>query len=124
MQTQQQLEDAVARLVEIRSEIANLAHEAYNLIPRGETIIRGRAKNYWFASLLTALDNESDFTGGPMNTLRDTIEDLDALANEGDDEDDTDGYDPEACPSCGRCPGEPANTCEDPDGCGAWLMAD
>jgi hypothetical protein len=82
-------------LSEIKEQIKQLTYEAMDLVPR-EGAYAARARSYWFAHILTALDDESEFMGGSMHSMQDTI---DEIAEEGapydqdGGDDDDDGMD-------------------------------
>lgn len=77
------------RFEEIMSEIKQLAHEAYELIPRG-SFAQQQAKAYWYPHILCAIDTDNDYLGGSMVTMQDTYDKLlnDENDDNNDDEDD------------------------------------
>lgn len=76
--------DAVERLVEIREEIEELVHEAYDLVKSCDEDEARRADAYWRAHIITALSNDHGYLGGSMATLQDSI---DAIENDEEDDD-------------------------------------
>lgn len=76
--------DIAYELEEIKEQIKMLAGEAYEMIPR-DGMYAARARSYWYAHILTALDDESEFMGGSMHSMQDTINEL---RGDGEDEDD------------------------------------
>ena len=60
------------RLEEIRDELKELANEAFGLV--SGTPVEGRAKGYWYASILTAIDDDNEFMGGSSHSLQDSID--------------------------------------------------
>ena len=74
-------EEDLRRLKEIRDEMWDLAEEALELIPRGGA--RDRAKGYWYAHILGALNkDESGFMGGSMVDMTETINELEGEESE------------------------------------------
>ena len=71
--------EAANRLYEIKEEIKALVHEAYELVEG--TPEEGRAKAYWYAQIVMALDNEHGYMGRSMSTMMQA-----AQALEGDDD--------------------------------------
>jgi len=65
------------RLIEIKDEIKELVNEARDTI--NSTSEAKRARAYWCAYILCALDSDHDYLGGSMVTMQDSI---DALAEE------------------------------------------
>lgn len=66
------------RLTEIKDEIKNLLDEAKGIIQDSDNdFIWEQARSYWYAHILTALDDESEFLGDSMCAMQQTI---DALA--------------------------------------------
>jgi len=65
------------RLIEIKDEIKELVNEARDTI--NSTSEAERARAYWYAHILCALDSDNDYLGGSMVTMQDSI---DALAEE------------------------------------------
>ena len=55
----------------IKEEIKELVYQAMDLVDSSE---KPAARSYWFAHILTALDGESEFMGGSMQTMQDTID--------------------------------------------------
>ena len=84
--------DIAYELEEIKEQIQMLVGEAMDMIPR-DGMYAARARSYWYAHILTALDNESEFMGGSMTTMQDTIDELREAGGSEDDGDDMDpGY--------------------------------
>lgn len=67
----------VARLQEIKDEIKNLMEESRSILQDAPSHVWERAKGYWYAHILTALDDDSEFLGGSMCYMQDTIDSLD-----------------------------------------------
>jgi hypothetical protein len=61
------------RLVEIQEEMLKLLDEAKRIMIREGGISYERAKDYWLASIETALTNEHNYLGGSMFTMEDAI---------------------------------------------------
>ena len=59
---------------EIKEQIKQLVYEAYEMIPR-EGTEAARARSYWFASILTSLDSESEFMSHDYS-MQDTIDEI------------------------------------------------
>lgn len=73
------------RLIEIKDEIKTLLEEAKQIIryKSSNSITWERARSYWYAHIMMALDKEHDYLGGSMFTMEDTINELEEV-----DEDD------------------------------------
>lgn len=70
------------RFEEIINEIASLTEEAYNLIPR-KGMTRERARQYWRGHIQGALGtSHSEYMGGSMFTMEDTLEEMRGGSNE------------------------------------------
>lgn len=69
-------------LAEIKAGMHELIDRARGLL-RGTGITGDRARAYWLAHILTALDDDHGYLGGSMCTMDDTIRELG-----GDDEED------------------------------------
>ena len=78
--------DVAYELEEIKEQIKMLMGEAMDMIPR-DGMYASRARSYWYAHILTALDDESEFLGGSMHSMQDTINELRDGGEEGDEED-------------------------------------
>lgn len=63
------------RFEEIIGEIKELLEEAIDLVPEGYT--RSRAESYWYSTMTTCIDHDHDYMGGSMNSMQDTLEELD-----------------------------------------------
>lgn len=86
-------EDDVNRFEEIIMEIAGLTEEAYNIIKSsGNRAEAERARSYWRGHIQGALGrNFSEYMGGSMHTMEDSLE---VLQGGGEDEDiDDEGWD-------------------------------
>lgn len=68
-------ENPAERLSEIKEEIKELMHEVKSLLGRNDGVW-ARAKAYWYAHIITALDKEHDYMGSSMTTMQDTINEL------------------------------------------------
>lgn len=68
----------VERLIEIQSEIDDLVGEARDIV-RDYGTIADRAESYWVPHILGALFNETEWVGGSMTTMEDTINELDVV---------------------------------------------
>jgi len=86
------MEEIADELEEIKAQIENLMHEAGNLID--QTDERHAARSYWYGHIMGALDNNSEYLGGSMTTMQDSIDAI-RESNVDADEDgyDEDGYD-------------------------------
>lgn len=76
----------IERLYEIKDEIKELVYEARDLFPRN-SLTYERARSYWIAHILGALDDENDYLGGSMFTMKETIEELEDPEEEDEDDD-------------------------------------
>lgn len=66
---------AADRLEEIKDEIKNLITEALHLMKPDERI-HDRARAYWYAHIVMALDKDHMYLGGSMVTMQDTIDEI------------------------------------------------
>jgi hypothetical protein len=75
MNGQLDVHERAERLNEIKEEIKAFLGEAKRML-RGTGITWERARSYWFAHILGALDEENEYMGGSMFTMQDTINEL------------------------------------------------
>lgn len=68
--------EAVNRLREIQIEIDELLDEARDIIKDSCCASWERAKCYWFAHIKCAIHRETEFRGGSMVTMDETIEEI------------------------------------------------
>lgn len=61
-------------LAEIKESIKELVEYAFDRVSDSE---KERAKGYWYASIMMALDDEHDFMGGSGGTMQSTIDAMD-----------------------------------------------
>ena len=80
-----EMEEIADELEDIKNNIANLIHEAANLVDG--TNERDSARAYWVGHIMGALDNESEYMGGSMTTMQDTIDAIREEAGEGMEDD-------------------------------------
>ena len=66
----------VGRLDEIKNEIKELMNEARSILQHGDERTWARAKGYWYAHIVSALDKEHDYMGNSMVTMQDTIDEM------------------------------------------------
>lgn len=66
--------DLSEQLIDIKEAIKFLADKAYEMLPEG--ITKERAKHYWYAHIVTALDDDNMYYGRSMCQMQDTIEEL------------------------------------------------
>tara|TARA_B100000131_G_scaffold282475_1_gene289719 strand:+ start:169 stop:579 length:411 start_codon:yes stop_codon:yes gene_type:complete len=59
------------RFEEIISEIDNLMEEAINIIP--ENMV-ARAKSYWYAHIMCAINDDHEFIGGSPHHMQDALD--------------------------------------------------
>ena len=59
------------RFDEIRYEIQNLIDEALSLLPSN---LQSNAESYWYATISTALNNDTEFLGGNGCSMEDSYE--------------------------------------------------
>lgn len=59
------------RFQEIIEEISSLTEEAISLLPEN---MKNRAKSYWYAHIITSLNDDSDFMGRSMHNMQDSLE--------------------------------------------------
>jgi len=63
-----------SRFAEIMKEIKQLADEAFDMLDYAQ---QDRAKGYWYASIVTAVDDDSSYSGqGPMVKMQDSLKSL------------------------------------------------
>jgi hypothetical protein len=88
-------ENIIGLLEETRNRILNIVYDArdsLNELEESENIV-ARAEAYWIPSVILAVTKESEWVGGPMTNLEDTIEEIRALEVEEDDDEDWDDED-------------------------------
>lgn len=79
--------EAVDALYELQAEIKEKVEEAFEIVSEaGDEALKARAHGYWYASILCELDEDHGFVGGSMCTLQDTINQLEELDMEENDE--------------------------------------
>ena len=67
----------VEELENIRSEIEGLVREAIDIVEAsGNSGAIQRARSYWYPHILQALGAESEYMGGSMHSMADTVEEL------------------------------------------------
>jgi len=59
------------RFQDIIEEISSLAEEAISLLPEN---MKNCAKSYWYAHIITSLNDDSDFMGRSMHNMQDSLE--------------------------------------------------
>jgi hypothetical protein len=72
----------IERLREIQEEISNLVSEARTILRKYGGVTQTRAESYWVPHIMAALYKETEWLGGSMFTMEDTINEL-----QGDEED-------------------------------------
>jgi len=78
-------------LEEHLSHLENIMHEVGNLID--QTDERHAARSYWFGHIMGALSNDSEYMGGSMTTMQDSIDAI-RESDDGEDEEDSRFDDP------------------------------
>ena len=74
--------DDAGRLSEIKDEIKELMDEAKSIVEHsGNNTAWARAKSYWYAHIVMALDDDHMFMGGSMTSMQDTIDELGGSGN-------------------------------------------
>lgn len=68
-------------LTEIKNQIKNLLDEARVLIKNTDYNAWERARKYWYAHIITALDDDHNYLGSSSVTMQDTINELSKPAN-------------------------------------------
>lgn len=66
----------VHRFEEIMQEMYELNEEALQIVSESGTASRERAYRYWYAHIQGAIGQDSDFLGGSMISMSDTLEEL------------------------------------------------
>ena len=84
--TATEAEEITGRLVELKQEMKELMGEAQDLI-RGTGMVYERARSYWLAHILTNLDDEHEWMSRETYTMQSAIDELEAIAEHADDED-------------------------------------
>lgn len=74
-------DDASERLYEIKDEIKELMKEAKSILQHTDERTWARAKSYWYAHIVSALDKEHDYMGGSTVTMQDTIDEIAGPSN-------------------------------------------
>ena len=64
------------RLANIKDEIKELIREAKGIVRFKGGITYERARSYWLAHIIMALDKDHEFLGGSMFTMQDTIKEM------------------------------------------------
>ena len=86
-------ENIIEHLEETRNRILRLIYDVrdvLNDLEESDNIV-ARAEAYWIPSAILAVTKESEWVGGPMTNLEDTIEEIRALeVEECEDEDNED----------------------------------
>lgn len=75
-----------ARLQELKDEIKERLDEAMRMVRRHGGIEWERAKAYWCGNISTSLDDEGDFVGGPGHSMQNTIDELEPVEDDEEDE--------------------------------------
>lgn len=74
------IQHKVNELEDIKDNIKGLAHDAMRAIEQLDNAYgrpsAARAKAYWFAHIVCALDNDHMFLGGSMTTMQDSIDEI------------------------------------------------
>lgn len=79
-------DNQTADLSEIKEKIRELADMALRIVRNSKDATEyQRAKSYWYASIVMALDDNHDYLGKNMFTLEDSIEALDYMESCDDD---------------------------------------
>jgi hypothetical protein len=68
------------QLTDIKEAMKLLAEKALELIPEG--IHKERARCYWYAHIVLALDSDNEFLGKSMIQMQDTIDDIQSKEEE------------------------------------------
>ena len=66
------------RFKEIQEELSILVEEAYRLLDG--TNVQNQAHGYWYADIKGAIYNETEFPGGSMITMDDTLQSIQELS--------------------------------------------
>lgn len=77
---------ASIRMSEIADEIANLANEALELLPRN-TVQYQRARSYWYGHIMSAV-GDSQYDSGHQINMQTSIKDLEEIEETGSEDDD------------------------------------
>lgn len=75
------------RLDEIKDEMLELLEEAADIVKDSGSFERQRMKSNWYARVKIALVNEHEYVGGSMCSMEDTIEALEGVVSDEDEED-------------------------------------
>ena len=80
-----EISEVVDVLQELLEEIKEKVEYAFELVAQvSPEDVTARAKAYWYAQILTTLDEDSQWLGGSMCTLQDTINELSELDEDED----------------------------------------
>jgi hypothetical protein len=86
MQIMHNESDDMERLIEIKEEMTNLLEEAGQIISQHpQKIVWERARAYWYAHIMGALDNDNEYGNRYDTTMQTTIDEM--SDKEDDDED-------------------------------------
>lgn len=66
--------DLVAEYEEIMADIKEKAERALRIVRMFDDLEHERAKGYWYAHIVTNIDNDHDFMGREMCTMQDSLE--------------------------------------------------
>jgi hypothetical protein len=98
-----EIRESIDRMKEIQNEIEELLNEALDIYTANGGF-REQARSYWYAHILGALRNETEFLGGSMVTLEDAIIEIQEIESEPLHDMDGGYYHSQApaCPICGK----------------------
>jgi len=69
-------QDTIQELIDIKEEIKDLAERALSIIQNESDLEYERAKSYWYAHIVMALDDDHGFLGGSMIKMENSINSL------------------------------------------------
>lgn len=84
--TRDELLEVASDLREVQQQMQDLVDQARRVLRRVGGTIHHRAEAYWLAHITTALSNDHGYLGGSMQTLEDTIDEIEELANDDDEQ--------------------------------------
>ncbi len=87
-QTPEKRQEIIDELREIQAQMLECLEQAKTLIKQsGQEMTLQRAESYWLAHAKMALTNDHGYLGGSMVSMEDTIAEIEAAAEDEDDED-------------------------------------
>ena len=70
------IEEDAAALEELKEDIKRQMYDAWDIVQAYNGAIAARARSYWFAQIISILDDDHDWIGGSMCRMQDTIDEI------------------------------------------------